>query len=310
MVETGRLLRRYLDHCRFERGLSENTLSAYEHDLLRYFEALELQDRSPLDVDIRGLERYLALVAELGLSVRSQSRAVSVLRGFHAWLTAEDLRGSDPARLLETPRLVRSLPRTLARPEMERLLTPPAVKAGGLQERLAARDQALLEVAYGAGLRVSELCGLGYQHMLPEEGLLRIFGKGAKERVVPLGDPGWLALRHYLGEARAFLAARSRSAERGRQGAWRVFLNHLGGPLTRMGFWKILQKRLAATGLSGDFHPHSLRHSFATHLLEGGASLRAVQEMLGHADIATTQIYTHVDREFLKAQYRAHHPRG
>ena len=310
MSDSSRLLRRYLDHCRFERGLAENTIGAYEHDLLCYFEALELQDVSPLEVDIRGLERYLALVSELGLSVRSQSRAVSVLRGFHAWLAAEHLRPSDPARLLETPRLIRTLPRTLTPQEMELLLTPPSVKAGTLQDWLGRRDQALLEVAYGAGLRVSELCGLGFQNLLEEEGLLRVFGKGSKERVVPLGDLGWQALRAYLAEARPRLAARCRSAERGRGAAWRVFLNHLGGSLTRMGFWKVLQKRLAATGLAGDFHPHSLRHSFATHLLEGGAGLRAVQEMLGHADIATTQIYTHVDREFLRAQYRLHHPRS
>jgi integrase/recombinase XerD len=308
--DSSRLLRRYLDHCRFERGLSENTIAAYEHDLLRYFEFLEIDDLSPLEVDIRGLERFLALVSELGLSVRSQSRAVSVLRGFHAWLAGEQLRPSDPARLLETPRLIRSLPRTLTPPEMERLLEMPAAPAGTLQDWLARRDQALLEVAYGAGLRVSELCGLGFQNLLEEEGLLRIFGKGARERVVPLGDPGWAALCAYLDQARPRLAARSRSAERGRGAAWRIFLNHLGGQLTRMGFWKVLQKRLAAAGLAGGFHPHSLRHSFATHLLEGGASLRAVQEMLGHADIATTQIYTHVDREFLRAQYRLHHPRG
>jgi len=310
MSDNSRLLRRYLDHCRFERGLAENTLAAYEHDLLRYFEALDLQDLSPLEVDIRGLERYLAMVGELGLSVRSLSRAVSVLRGFHAWLAAEGLRGSDPSRLLETPRLVRTLPRTLGREEMERLLEPPAAPADGLRAWLTARDQALLEVAYGAGLRVSELCGLGFQHLLPEEGLLRIFGKGAKERVVPLGDPGWIALRTYLDGARPHLAARSRSAERGRQGAWRIFLNHLGGPLTRMGFWKVLQKRLAAAGLEGDFHPHSLRHSFATHLLEGGASLRAVQEMLGHADIATTQIYTHIDSSRIKSVHQKFHPRA
>jgi len=310
MADASRLLRRYLDHCRFERGLSENTLSAYEHDLERYLEALELQGSSALEVDIRGLERYLALVHELGLSVRSQSRAVSVLRGFHGWLCAEQLRPSDPARLMETPRLIRTLPRTFTQREMERLLAAPPTEAASSQAWLLERDQALLEVAYGAGLRVSELCGLGFQHVLEEEGLLRIFGKGAKERVVPLGEPGWAALRCYLTGGRHHLMARCKSAERARQGAWRIFLNHLGGPLTRMGFWKLLQKRLTLAGLDGDFHPHSLRHSFATHLLEGGASLRAVQEMLGHTDIATTQIYTHVDRDFLRRQYRLHHPRG
>lgn len=303
------LLSRYLDHCRFERGLSENTLSAYEHDLLRYLEALEVADTSVINVDIHGLERVMALLADHGLSVRSQSRAVSVMRGFHGWLAAEGLRPSDPARLLETPRLIRPLPRTLNQAEMKLLLTLPEEEPGSLRHTLRLRDLALLEVAYGSGLRVSELIGLGFQHMLAEEGLLRVIGKGAKERVVPLGEPGWKALKTWIDMGRPVLVERARNAERRRQGAWRVFLNHLGGPLTRMGFWKILRKRLDQAGLAAEYHPHSLRHSFATHLLEGGASLRAVQEMLGHADISTTQIYTHVDREFLRRQYRAHHPR-
>lgn len=313
MAESDRLLRRYLDHCRYERALSVNTLAAYEHDLSRYLEALPGLGLDSLSIDIRGLSRYLALVAELGLGVRSQSRAVSVIRGYHAWLAAEGLRRSDPARLLETPRLVRTLPRTLSRKEAERLLEVPLPAADArrpLPRLLALRDRALLECAYGAGLRVSELTGLGYQNLLKDEGLVRVIGKGARERIVPLGEPAWSALAEYLEQARPALAERARSEERRRLAAWKIFLNHLGGPLTRMGFWKILQRHLLRAGLSGEYHPHSLRHSFATHLLEGGASLRAVQEMLGHADITTTQIYTHVDRDFLRREHAKHHPRA
>jgi integrase/recombinase XerD len=308
-MEGRHLLSRYLDHCRFERGLSENTLSAYEHDLLRYLDGLETLGTSALEVDIHGLERLMGLLADYGLSVRSQSRAVSVIRGLHAWLAAEELRSSDPARLLETPRLIRPLPRTLSGPEILRLLELPPEEPGSLGHYLRLRDTALLETAYGSGLRVSELIGLGFQHLLKEEGLIRVIGKGSKERVVPLGEHGWKALDTWMSDGRPRILDRCKSAERRRDGAWRIFLNHLGGPLTRMGFWKILRKRLNQAGLSGEYHPHSLRHSFATHLLEGGASLRAVQEMLGHADIGTTQIYTHVDREFLRRQYQSHHPR-
>jgi integrase/recombinase XerD len=313
MAEADHLLRRYLDHCRYERALAANTLTAYEHDLRRYLEALPLLGLDALSINIRGLSRYLALVAELGLGVRSQSRAVSVIRGFHAWLAAEGLRRSDPARLLETPRLVRTLPRTLSGGEIGRLLAtelPVADARRPLPRLLALRDRALLETAYGAGLRVSELVGLGFQNLLREEGLVRVIGKGARERIVPLGRPAWDALTAYQEQARPALLQRARSEERRRSAAWTVFLNHLGGPLTRMGFWKILQRRLLQAGLSGEFHPHSLRHSFATHLLEGGASLRAVQEMLGHASIATTQIYTHVDRDFIRREHALHHPRA
>jgi integrase/recombinase XerD len=307
-----RYFEQYLDYCRFERGLADNTLAAYEHDLRYYQEGLHSLGLELLTIDIDGLQKFTGLITGLGLSVRSQSRAVSVIRGFHAWLAAEEIRSSDPARLLQTPRLTRHLPVVLNSLEMEQLLAVPPVEpdARPLSGWLALRDEALMEVAYGSGLRVSELTGLRFQNLLEEEGLLRVFGKGAKERIIPLGEPGWQALKCYLEDARPQLLARSKSEERRRNSAWTVFLNHVGGSLTRMGFWKILRKHLDRAGLSGEYHPHTLRHSFATHLLENGASLRAVQEMLGHADIATTQIYTHVDRDFLRAEHRSCHPRG
>jgi integrase/recombinase XerD len=312
MKVLGRYFEQYMDYCRLDRGLAANTLAAYQHDLRLYEEGLASLQLNLQSVGIDGLQKFTGLITGLGLAVRSQARVVSVVRGFHAWLAAEEIRSSDPARLLQTPRLTKHLPFVLSSHEMEHLLSIPALEEGArpLSHWLRLRDKALLEVAYGSGLRVSELTGLRFQNLLEEEGLLRVFGKGAKERIIPLGDPGWQSLQLYLKEARPHLHQRSKSEQRRRDSAWTVFLNHVGGSLTRMGFWKILRKHLDQSGLTGDSHPHTLRHSFATHLLENGASLRAVQEMLGHADIATTQIYTHVDRDFLRAEHRSCHPRA
>jgi len=312
MDQSPSLQQRFIEACRFDRGLAANTLEAYARDLRRYNEILQQLGHNPRTVDLAGIGECITLAAEQGLAARSLARAVSVIRGFHAWLAAEGIREDDPTRLLEAPRLDRSLPRTLSVAELERLLDPPLPETDRrpLRRWLALRDRAALECAYGAGLRVSELVGLEFQNLKPDEGLIRVFGKGARERIVPLGAPGWKALEEYIAEARPALLGRARDPRRRREAAGRVLLNHLGGGLNRMGFWRILRRNLEAAGLSTEYHPHSLRHSFATHLLEGGASLRAVQEMLGHSDITTTRIYTHVDREFLREEHRAHHPRG
>ncbi len=313
MMSHAKYLLSYLDYCRLERQLSENTLAAYRHDLSRYLELLEQRGLELLRVDSVQIATCLAHLAKLGLSARSQARWLSVVRGLHAWLAVEQYRAEDPAHVLDTPRLDRRLPEVLEPQEIEALLDVPIPALDHkhpLQHCLALRDRALLEVAYGGGLRVSELVGLEEEMLLPTEGLLRLRGKGGKERLAPLGGPGWRALDSYHAVARDTLADRTRSMERRRQARGRVFLNHLGGPLSRMAFWKILQKHLVRAGLPDNFHPHSLRHSYATHLLEGGASLRAVQELLGHADITTTRIYTHVDTAFLREEHRAHHPRA
>ena len=309
----GDLMRDFLNYCRLERQLSANTMQAYKHDLGRYLEILEQRGRSVTDVDSVEIASCLGLLHELGLGARSQARWLSVVRGFHAWLAAEGHRSDDPAHVLEAPRQERRLPEVLETQEIDALLElplPPLDRKRPLPHCLALRDRALLEVAYGGGLRVSELVGLQEGMLLPTEGLLRLRGKGGKERLAPLGAPGWRALDSYHAIARETLAARARSEERRRKARGMVFLNHLGGPLSRMAFWKILRKQLLRAGLPDSFHPHSLRHSYATHLLEGGASLRAVQELLGHADITTTRIYTHVDTAFLREEHRAYHPRA
>ena len=202
----------------------------------------------------------------------------------------------DPSERLETPKRWRTLPDVLTVAEVERLLAAPT-----LEEPLAFRDRAMLELAYGAGLRVSEWISIVRDVML-EDGLVRVFGKGSKERLVPIGRSAIAALAIYLRELRPRL-------ERG-EGKGALFLNSRGRPLTRMGAWKILRIHVERSGIAKHVSPHTLRHSFATHLLEGGADLRAVQEMLGHADISTTQIYTHVDREYLRQVHRSYHPRG
>ncbi|MCB1048348.1 MAG: tyrosine recombinase XerD [Calditrichaeota bacterium] len=293
----------FLLACRFERGLSDNSLDAYERDLRRFTSWLAENDMELESVTRRTLSDYLGVLRDLGLAARSLARAISVLRSFHGWLAAEGKLPQDPAELLESPRLGRDLPEVFEAHEIETLIH--AAMAG--KPPLALRDTALFECAYGAGLRVSELVGLTLGQMLRADELLRITGKGAKERLIPLGRMGWKALDDWLALGRPVLLAR---AGLERKGSDTVFLNARGGPLSRMGFWKILRKYLLACDLPRECHPHSLRHSFATHLLEGGASLRAVQEMLGHSDITTTRIYTHVDRAYLKEEHRACHPRG
>ncbi|HYD52195.1 MAG TPA: site-specific tyrosine recombinase, partial [Gemmatimonadaceae bacterium] len=224
-------------------------------------------------------------------------RTISALRTYYRFLLADGVVVRDPTERLETPRRWRTLPEVLTVEEVQRLLATPTLDAP-----LYFRDRALLELAYGAGLRVSEWIGIGVKDLLLEEGLVRVFGKGSKERLVPIGRQAIASTAIYLRELRPRL---EKGAGRGI-----LFLNARGEPLTRMGAWKILQKYVALSGVEKHVTPHTLRHSFATHLLEGGADLRAVQEMLGHADISTTQIYTHVDREYLRSVHRQFHPRG
>jgi integrase/recombinase XerD len=288
----------FLDHLRFERGLAELTLSAYRHDVLRLAAfARTLGRAGPGDLSTADLRAYLYHLKDLGLAASSIGRNVSALRTYFAFLLAENLILSDPSERVEPPRGWRSLPEVLSVEEIDRLLQAP-----DLAEPLAWRDRALLEFAYASGVRVSELTGLELRHLALDEGLAAVFGKGARERLVPIGRRAIGALGLYLRETRPRL-------ERGR-GAGRVFLNARGTPLTRMGVWKILRGHAERAGITRPVSPHTLRHSFATHLLEGGADLAAVQELLGHADIATTQIYTHVDRRYLTEVHRTFHPRG
>jgi integrase/recombinase XerD len=243
------------------------------------------------------LRDYVYHLKDLGLSPSSIRRNISAVRTWFRFLTGDGIVVRDPSERLETPQKWRTLPEVLTVEEVQRLIAAPT-----LEEPLAFRDRALLELAYGAGLRVSEWITLGVRDLLLEDGLVRVFGKGNKERLVPIGRSAIGAVAVYLRELRPKL-------EKG-EGKGILFLNARGKPLTRMGAWKILRGHVERAGLVKHVSPHTLRHSFATHLLEGGADLRAVQEMLGHVDIATTQIYTHVDREYLRQVHRSFHPRG
>jgi integrase/recombinase XerD len=291
-------LRQFLDHLSVERDLSPNTVAAYRRDLTRWLDHLEEQG---LRMEEAGRDVLEALVRRLrarGLAPRSVARSLSALRTFHRFLRTEGLMQGDPAEDVERPRLWQRLPVVLDVIEVERLMEAPDVS-----KDLGVRDRALLEVAYGSGLRVSELVGLRLEEVDLKERLLLVLGKGRKERLVPFGRPAadWV-VRWLEGPRRRLLEKRAPSD--------RLFLNARGTPLSRMGFWKILHGHVEKAGIRKHCSPHTLRHSFATHLLEGGADLRVVQELLGHADIATTQIYTRVDRSYLREVHRTFHPRG
>jgi integrase/recombinase XerD len=291
------LLEGFQDFLSLERGSALNTTAAYGRDVSRFAVYARVKGAStPRDATPRLLRDYVYNLKDLGLAPSSIRRNVSAVRTYFKFLLTEGHVVSDPSERLDTPKRWRTLPDVLTVQEVERLLAAPT-----LDEPMAFRDRALLELAYGAGLRVSEWITLGTRDVLFEEGLVRVFGKGSKERLVPMGRTAIGAVAVYVRELRPRL-------EQGR-GEGVLFLSARGQPLSRMGAWKILRKYVLKAGLRKRVTPHTLRHSFATHLLEGGADLRAVQEMLGHADIATTQIYTHVDREYLRSVHRQFHPR-
>ena len=288
----------WLDALALEQGSSPRTIEAYSRDLHRLHEYLLTKGAPPpASVDARMLRGFIHHLVDLGLAPASVSRMVSAVRGFYRFLVGESYMTSDPSEQLDTPRQWRTLPDVLSPGDVDRILG-----AISLDERLAFRDRALFEVAYGAGLRVSEWITLGIGDVHMEERIVRVIGKGNKERLVPIGRKALSAVAIYMRELRPSLVRGTPTAV--------LFVNSRGGTLSRMGAWKLLRKYVDAAGITTHVTPHTLRHSFATHLLEGGADLRAVQEMLGHADIATTQLYTHVDRSYLQQIHRQFHPRG
>ena len=288
----------FRDFLALEAGHSENTVEAYLRDVRRLAEfAASKGVRDPGGVGRTLLREFVYLLKDLGLSPATIRREISAVRTYYGFLVGEGRVAADPSDRLESPRRGRVLPDTLTVRDVEALLAAP-----GVDDPLAWRDRALLELAYGAGLRVSELCGLGTTDLLLTENLVRVFGKGGKERLVPIGRTVIGAVSVYLHQLRPTL---DRGKTRGR-----LLLNGRGQPLSRVGAWGIVKRAAARAGIRKRVTPHTLRHSFATHLLEGGADLRAVQEMLGHADLSTTQIYTHVDREYLRSVHKRFHPRG
>ena len=290
-------VRTFEDALTLEEGASPRTLDAYRRDVIRCAVFMRSHGINNVGGITPGLLReFIYHLKDLGLAGSSIRRNISALRTWFRILLAEGVVSHDPTERLDAPQRWRTLPEVLSVEEVTRLLVAP-----GLDETLAFRDRAMFELAYGAGLRVSEWIGLAVKDVLLEDGLVRVFGKGSKERLVPIGRSAIGAVAVYARELRPVL-------ERG-QGQGILFLSAQGRPLSRMGAWKILRKYVTMAGIDKHVSPHTLRHSFATHLLEGGADLRAVQEMLGHADIATTQVYTHVDREYLRSVHRQFHPR-
>jgi len=302
MVDEGAVLRfqldRFGDFLTLEQGTSPRTLEAYRRDVERLVDYGRAKGvLTPGDITSRTLREFVYQLKDIGLAPSSIRRNISAVRTYFRFLLADGVVLKDPSERLETPKRWRTLPEVLTVEEIERLLAAP-----NLDQPLAFRDRAMLELAYGAGLRVSEWITLGAKDVLYEDMLVRVFGKGSKERLVPIGRKAIGAVATYARELRPRL-------EHG-EGKGVLFLNANGRPLTRMGAWKILKGHVEAAGITKHVSPHTLRHSFATHLLEGGADLRAVQEMLGHADISTTQIYTHVDREYLRQVHKQFHPRS
>lgn len=292
------LLERFAEFLLLEQGSSERTNESYRRDLTRLVQwAIRLGIADPAALTGTQLREFIYHLKDSDLKPASIRRSISAIRTWYRFLLAEGAVTADPSERLEAPRKWRTLPDVLSEEEVERLIS-----AVPLEDPLAFRDRAMLELAYAAGLRVSEWITLKVSHVLPEEGLVRVFGKGSKERMVPVGRKAIGAVALYLRELRPRL-------ERG-AGSGVLFLSVRGRPLSRMAAWKTLQKYVARAGITKRVTPHTLRHSCATHMLTRGADLRSVQEILGHADISTTQIYTHVDREYLRSVHKQFHPRG
>ncbi|MGE0080744.1 MAG: site-specific tyrosine recombinase XerD [Thiohalomonadaceae bacterium] len=291
------LLERFLDALWMERGLSENTLAAYRRDLEGFGLWLAHRGDSLAAASRQRLIDYLQGRNAQGAKPRTTARLRSTLRRFYRYLVREKLRGDDPSARIDAPRLGRPLPATLTEAEVEALLAAPDI-----DDVLGLRDRAMLEVLYATGLRVSELVGLSLTQVSLTQGLVRVMGKGSKERLVPLGEEAVAWIDRYLAHARPALVQGQPSEA--------LFVSLRGDAMTRQTFWHLIKRHARSAGITGKLSPHTLRHAFATHLLNHGADLRVVQMLLGHSSLSTTQIYTHVARERLKTLHRMHHPRG
>lgn len=291
------LVERFLDALWLERGLSENTLVAYRSDLQGLSLWLDKQERDLLSAARHDLLHYLQQRVEQGASPRSSARLLSSLRRFYRYLVREHLLDEDPSARIDAPKLGRALPKSLTEDEVERLLAAPVTS-----EAMGLRDRTMLEVLYASGLRVSELVSLLVPQVNLQQGLVKVVGKGNKERLVPLGEEALNWLERYFREARGQLLGALQSDV--------LFPSRRGTAMSRQAFWQLIKRYALKADIDKPLSPHTLRHAFATHLLNHGADLRVVQLLLGHSSLSTTQIYTHVARERLKSLHAAHHPRG
>ena len=292
------LIDQFLNYLLVEKGLAQKTLEAYSRDIIRYRNFLAENNSTAFsEEDAPLILKHLILLRKSGLQARSRARHLVAIRGFYRFLVQEKILRNDPARLIDLPKSGLKLPHVLSREEIELLL-----KAPDIRKPIGVRDAAMLELLYAAGLRVSELINLKLQDINLEAGFVRIFGKGSRERIVPIGSHAREKVSTYLKTVRSRRLKQTTSPY--------LFIARAARPMTRQGFWKLLRRYALQAGLKKKITPHSLRHSFASHLLEGGADLRAVQVMLGHVDISTTQIYTHVTRDHLKKLHQKFHPRG
>ncbi len=292
-------LKEYLTVLRFEKNLSDNTIKSYENDLKKVINFLEEKNISDLNnVSSTILTSFFERQRSLGIDSSTVARYMSSIKGFCDYLETSKYIEKNPTEKLVSVKKSRKLPPVLSFYEVDKILNTPDTS-----DPLGLRDKAILELFYSCGLRVSELINLKIGDLFFEDEVIRVLGKGSKERIVPIGSSAVKWINEYLANTRPRLAKKFKSENY-------IFLNRRGSKLSRMWIWKIFDQYSKAAGIKKEIHPHTFRHSFATHLLEGGADLRAVQEMLGHADISTTQIYTHIDREYIKQVHRDHHPRG
>lgn len=291
-------LENYSHYLSVEKGLARNTLESYRRDLQKFLKYLEKKKiTAPQEIDRQAITDYLLTLKNEGRTPATISRNVASIRSFFNFLVQEGLLEDNPAQLVKAPRIEKKLPRVLTTKEIDQLLRQPRNDS-----HVGLRDKAMLELLYASGIRVSELVSLNVTDFSPEVGYLRCRGKGMKERIVPIGSVAVSYVQDYLHNCRQKMLKQNEEKA--------LFLNHHGRRLTRQGFWKILKKYARQSNISGEITPHTLRHSFATHLLENGADLRSVQEMLGHSDISTTQIYTQITRRKIREVYDKTHPRA
>jgi len=298
--QTKRFLSQFTQYLRFEKGASDNTIESYNHDCFVFFQYLHGISVSQVnDVLSNHVNDFLAELNELGLSPSSRSRYLASIRHLFRYLQSTNVIPYDCTETIDLPKNKRELPETLSIEETLSIIEQPDINTlSGI------RDRAILETLYACGLRVSECCGLKQRDIIDGSGIVRVFGKGSKERIVPIGDSALHFIREYIAKARPIFVKKTISA------GDTLFVNQRGKQLSRMSIWNIVSDYTKKAEVHKHVHPHTFRHSFATHLLEGGADLRAVQEMLGHADISTTQIYTHIDREYIKEVHKSFHPRA